>query len=117
MARNHHVQPTRHVIYAGKKSPNGKLLARKTLTAQEERPETMKKPMMTRTMKKNPRNRIIMKTHPQANPPSKNLSQKTDSPRLRIHDYMSVRQYVMPDHPMITFQRYIKDTKGTPSVV
>ena len=36
LARNHHVQPTRHVIYAGKKSPNGKLLARKTLTAQED---------------------------------------------------------------------------------
>ena len=116
MARNHNVQPTRHVIYAGKRITQRNVVGKENNKGPR-RPETMKNPMMTQTMKENPRSQIIMKTHPQANPPSKNLSQKTDSPRLRIHDYMSVRQYVMPDPPMITFQRYIKDTKGTPSVV
>ena len=38
-------------------------------------------------------------------------------PRLQIHDYMSVRQYVISDPPIITFRHYIKDTTGTPSVV
>ena len=38
-------------------------------------------------------------------------------PRLQIHDYMSVRQHVISDPPMITFRHYIKDTNGTPSVV
>ena len=34
-----------------------------------------------------------------------------------MHEYMSVRQYVISDLPIITFQQYIKDTNGIPSVV
>ena len=37
-------------------------------------------------------------------------------PRLQLHDYMSVRQYVKSDPPIITFRQYIKDTNGPPSV-
>ena len=38
-------------------------------------------------------------------------------PRLQIHDYKSVRQYVIYDPPAINLRHYIKDTNGTPYVV
>ena len=38
-------------------------------------------------------------------------------PRLQINDYMSVRQYVISDPPMITSRQFIKDTNGILSVV
>ena len=38
-------------------------------------------------------------------------------PRLQIHDYMSVRQYVISDPPIIKYSQTIKDTKGIPTVV
>ena len=47
----------------------------------------------------------------------KSKSKKLSSPRLQIHDYLLVRQYVISDPPMITFHQCIKDTNGTPSVV
>ena len=41
---------------------------------------------------------------------------KLISPRLKIHDYMSVRQNVLSDPPIINIRQYIKDTSGIPSV-
>ena len=38
-------------------------------------------------------------------------------PRLQIHDYMSVRQYVISDPPTIKYSQKIKDTKGIPTSV
>ena len=38
-------------------------------------------------------------------------------PRLQIHDYMSVRQYVISDPPIINYSQRIEDTKGIPTVV
>ena len=50
--------------------------------------------------------------------PSKKLeSKKLILPRLQIHDYMSVRQNVISDPPIINLRQYVKDTNGTPSVV
>ena len=47
----------------------------------------------------------------------KDRSKKLILPRLQIPDYMSVRQYVISDPPIITFRQYIKDTNDTSSVV
>ena len=38
-------------------------------------------------------------------------------PRLQIHDYMSVRQYVISDPSIINYSQRIEDTKGIPTVV
>ena len=38
-------------------------------------------------------------------------------PRLQIHDYMSVRQYVISDPPIINYSQRIEDTKGILTVV
>ena len=38
-------------------------------------------------------------------------------PRLQINDYMSVRQYVISDPPIINLRQYVKDINGIPSVV
>ena len=53
---------------------------------------------------------------------SQSNTKKTDSkklilPRLQIHDYMSVRQYVISDPPIINYSQRIEDTKGIPTVV
>ena len=51
------------------------------------------------------------KSYPRSQAPQK------QTPRLQIHDYMSVRKYVISDPPMIDFRHYIKNTNDTPSVV
>ena len=53
----------------------------------------------------------------QVNPTSKRLIQKLILPRLQIHDYISVRQYVISDPPTIKYSQKIQDTKGIPTVV
>ena len=44
-------------------------------------------------------------------------SKKLISPRLQLQDYMSVRQNIISDPPIVNFRHYIKDTNGAPSVV
>ena len=38
-------------------------------------------------------------------------------PRLQIHDYLSVRQFVLSEPRTIKFRQSIKDTNGTPFLV
>ena len=38
-------------------------------------------------------------------------------PRLQTQDYMSVRQYVISDLPIINYSKKTEDTKGTSTVV
>ena len=38
-------------------------------------------------------------------------------PRLQIHDYISVRQYVISDLSIINYSQRIEDTNGIPTVV
>ena len=61
-------------------------------------------------------------SHSEAANSSQSNIKKTDRkklilPRFQIHDYMSVRQYVVSDPPTIKYSQKIKDTKGIPTVV
>ena len=47
----------------------------------------------------------------------KTNSKKLILPRLQIHDYMSVRQYVISDPTIINYSQRIEETKGIPTVV
>ena len=61
MARNHHAQPTRHVIHVGKRITQRKNVGKALANIYGPKgPETMKKPMMTQMMKQNPKSQIIM---------------------------------------------------------
>ena len=76
-----------------------------------------KKTQMPQLLKENLKQPVTRRLLIQANPIPKRLIQKLILPRLQIHDYMLVRQYIISDPPLINYSQRIENTKGIPTVV
>ena len=118
MAKNHSVQLTHHVTHAGKRIIQLKDVAKAlALTCVPKGHRQSKKMQMRQLRKANLKQPVTRRLLVQANPLPKRLIQKLILPRLQIHEYMSVRQYVISDPPIIIYSQKIEDTKGIPTVV
>ena len=76
-----------------------------------------KKTQMPQLWKENVKQPVTRQLLVQAKPIPKRPIQDLILPRLQLHDYMSVRQYVISDPPIINYSQRIEDTKGIPTVV